>query len=171
MTYETMIKELGAKHGAIWEYLMQRDSVQQELRYVKGAEERGKAYEYTYRFAVERIDREASIILCPANVKVGDGVTIHLWSDAHAATVIKVTASTITVQHDKATLDPNFKPEWIPGGFAGHCTNQDEQTYTYERNPNGHIETFRWSKKYGRYGTYGNPWLSKGRHEFYDYNF
>lgn len=171
MNYETMIKELEAKHGNLWMYMLQTDEVKQELDYVMWRENKGDAPEYTYRYAIDRIDRCAEYILCPANVKVGDGVTINLWSDRHAATIIKVTAFTVTVQQDKATLDPNFKPEWIIGGFAGHCTNQDEQTYTYERDPNGHIETYRWSNKYGQYGQPGNCTLSKGRHEFYDYNF
>lgn len=111
--------------------------------------------------------------LSPATVKVGDGVTFHLYSDAHACTVIKVTKCTVTVQQDTATIDPNFKPEFIAGGFAGHCTNQNEQTYTYERNPNGAVSTYRWSNKYNRYqgGGDGSIVLTKGRREFYDYNF
>ena len=109
--------------------------------------------------------------LTPATVKVGDGVTINLWSDRHAATVIKVTAKTVTVRRDKATLNPDFKPEFIPGGFAAHCTNQSEQRYTYEPDEKGEIRTFHWSDKFQRYGQPGNLTLSKGRHEFYDYNF
>ena len=70
-----------------------------------------------------------------SEVEIGDGVTEYLYSDAHAFTVIAKTKKTITIQRDKAILDPNFKPEWIAGGFAGHCTNQEDQTYTYERNP------------------------------------
>ena len=56
--------------------------------------------------------------MTPANIQVGDGVTVNLWSDRYAATVIKVTKSSVTVRRDKATLNPDFKPEWIPGGFA-----------------------------------------------------
>ena len=173
MNYNTMIEKLAEKHGSIWQYLMQRSEVAQKLAYVRWKEEqdKGNAPEYTYRYAMEHIDKVAEYLICPANIKVGDGVTVHLYSDAHAATVIKVTACSVTVQYDKATLDPNFKPEWIAGGFAAHCTNQDEQTYTYERNPKGRIETYRWSNRYGSYGTPGNLRLTKGRHEFYDYNF
>lgn len=106
-------------------------------------------------------------------IEVGDGVTLHLWSDSHACTVIARTKTTLTIQRDKAILDPNFKPEWVAGGFAGHCTNQDEQEYTYERNPNGEIIKCRWSEKYGRFqtGSDGSMKISRGRHEFYDYNF
>lgn len=72
---------------------------------------------------------------------------------------------------DKATLNPDFKPEFIPGGFAAHCTNQSEQSYTYEPDEKGEVTTFHWSDKFQRYGQPGNLTLSKGRHEFYDYNF
>lgn len=109
--------------------------------------------------------------LTPANVKVGDGATVNYYTDREAGTIVKVTKCSITIQRDKAIRDPNFKPEFIPGGFAAHCTNQDEQSYTYERNENGALTTIWWSKKFNRYGTPGNLTASKGRHEFYDYNF
>ena len=109
--------------------------------------------------------------LLPTNAKVGDGATICLYTDKEACTIIKVTKKTITVRRDKATLDPSFKPEFIPGGFAAHCTNQNEQKYTYEPDPNGAVSTFHWSDKYQTYGQPGNLKLIKGRHEFYDYNF
>lgn len=110
--------------------------------------------------------------LTPANVKVGDGATIHLWSDAHAVTIVKVTKTSVTVQRDIATRDPEWKPEFIVGGFAGHCTNQHSQTYTYEQDPKGELTTFRWSNKYQQYRiSKSGLSLSKGRHEFYDYNF
>lgn len=106
-------------------------------------------------------------------IEVGDGVTMYLWSDAHACTVIARTAKTLTIQQDKATLDPNFKPEWIAGGFAAHCTNSDEQEWTYERDPNGEIIKCRWSEKHGRWqtGSDGSIKIGRGRHEHYDYNF
>ena len=103
-------------------------------------------------------------------VKVGDGVTYRLWSDAQACTVIKRTAKSITIQEDEATLDPNFKPEIIPGGFIGHCVNQNEQTYSYKANPKGRKITARWSDKYGAFMYCGKA-IFNGRHQFYDYNF
>lgn len=110
--------------------------------------------------------------LTPANTEVGDGVTMTLYSDAHAWTVIKKTKTSVTIQRDNATMDPNFKPEFVVGGFAGHCTNQEKQVYTYERNENGETVTFRWSKKYNRYkNQQRGQSLIKGRKEFYDYNF
>lgn len=119
----------------------------------------------------EEISKWDSRHLTPANVKVGDGATVNYYTDREAGTIVKVTKCSITIQRDKAIRDPNFKPEFILGGFAAHCTNQDEQSYTYERNENGALTTIWWSKKFNRYGTPGNLTASKGRHEFYDYNF
>lgn len=104
------------------------------------------------------------------NVEVGDGMTLCLWSDRHAYTVIKKTKTTVTLRRCKATLNPNWKPEWIPGGFAAHCTNQNEQTYTYEEDPQGEVITAHWSEKKSGYYHKGCH-VIPGRHEFYDYNF
>jgi hypothetical protein len=116
-------------------------------------------------------------------LQVGDGVTVSVWTDSDAYTIISRTATRMTLQQDKATLDPSWKPEWVAGGFAGHCTNQDEQSYTYERDPNGHTveislrqythantERRVWKRKgVGRKEIGGG--VSVGRHKFHDYNF
>ena len=106
-------------------------------------------------------------------IEVGDGVTYKLYTDSYACTVIKRTPNTITIQRDKATLSPDFKPKFIPGGFSAHCTNNDEQSYTYERDPNGEIYVCHWSEKEGRFrsGANGSFKIYRGRREFYDYNF
>lgn len=106
-------------------------------------------------------------------IEVGDGVTMCLWSDRHACTVIARTAKTMTIQRDKATRDPNFKPEWILGGFSAICTNSHEQEWTYERDPDGEIIKCRWSEKRGGWqtGSDGSIRIMRGRHEHYDYNF
>ncbi len=99
---------------------------------------------------------------------VGDGATLHLYTDAHAYTVIRVTAKTITIQRDKAIPDPNWKRDFTPGGFFGHTANDRELTYTYEPDPDGVTRIVRLTK---------HGWMArgqhvtKGRHEFYDSNF
>lgn len=104
------------------------------------------------------------------NAQVGDGATVHYYSDAHACTIIKRTAKTLTLRQDKATLKDSFKPEFIVGGFCAHCTNQEEQEYDYEPNPNGSIYVAHWSDK--KKGFYANGLhVTPNRHEFYDYNF
>lgn len=106
-------------------------------------------------------------------LEVGDGVTMHLWSDAHACTIISRTDKTLTIQRDKAIRDPSFKPQWVPGGFSAICTNSEEQSWTYERDPTGEIIRCRWSEKNGCWqsGSDGSIRISRGRHEHYDYNF
>ncbi|AGE60827.1 hypothetical protein I907_gp63 [Bacillus phage Eoghan] len=144
--------------------------IEMMVKYAK--QEKYDMVEYTLK-DIEKIASEYNARrITPSNVQVGDGVTMHLHSDAHAGTVIKVTKTTVTVQRDQATLDPDFKPNHVAGGFAGHATNNDEQTYTYERNEKGDTITFRWSKKFNQYmHTQSGRKLSKGRKEFYDYNF
>lgn len=103
-------------------------------------------------------------------LEVGDGVTVHLYSDAEAYTIIKRTKNSLTLQRDKVTLKKGCKPDFIPGGFGAHCTNNEDLEYDYERDPNGSIITVRWSKKHGCF-RYLNKTVTAGRHEFYDYNF
>lgn len=107
------------------------------------------------------------------NLDVGDGCTLHLWTDSYACTVIKKTKKSITIQRDKAILSPVFKPEWEVGGFSAHCTNSEDQSYAYERDKNGETFICHWSEKEGRYrhGSDGSMKVSVGRHEYYDYNF
>jgi len=104
-------------------------------------------------------------------VEVGDGVTVCLYTDKNAYTVVKRTKCTITIQRDKATLSPNFKPEFDIGGFCAHCTNNNEQTYEYERDESGDVETCHWSEKLGCFVLKSAARVINGRHEFYDYNF
>jgi hypothetical protein len=110
--------------------------------------------------------------------KIGDGATELMHSDSKAGTVIKISPNgrRVWVQRDIVTLDPDFKPNIIPGGFCGHCTNQADQRYTYKADPEGSVKVFSLKKWRGRYvWTSGNPdgymRLVLGRSEFYDYNF
>ena len=94
------------------------------------------------------------------NVKVGDGVTIHLYSDSHAGTVIRRTAKSITIQQDKAIrIDNNGVSE--------------SQEYRFERDENGWISTHRWSDVYGAFRSSGDQsiGITNGRYEYYDYSF
>ncbi len=119
-----------------------------------------------------------------SSLSVGDGVAVSLWTDIEAYTIIKKTPTTMTLQEDKAVLCPSFKPEFIPGGFAGHCTNQRGQKYTYEPNPEGAIikislrrwkdqngdERRRW-KRTGVHTFEAGGDVFFGRRKFHDYNF
>lgn len=166
-----------AAFGDNAKYILQNWEFRQEFDFIIWAEENPShtkypiSYEQHIEQALEKARWVHEHILTPATAQVGDGVTICYWSDRNAATVIKKTPFSLTVRRDKATLDPSFKPEWIPGGFSAICTNQGDQSYTYEPDPDGQVMTFRWSNKYGTYGQPGDLQLIKGRREFYDYNF
>lgn len=169
--FESMVNEIDAVNA---QYIMNRPGYQDKIRLVNHFEAEGKTQivDSIINEMKEKIAEFDGRFITPANAKVGDGVTMHLWSDAHAGTITKVTKTSVTVQRDHATLNPDFKPEVVPGGFVGHCTNQNEQSYTYERNESGTEYTFRWSNKFNRFqNTKTGMRLSKGRHEFYDYNF
>lgn len=101
-------------------------------------------------------------------MEVGDHASVKLWSDEEPCTVIRRTAKTITVRYDKAELDPNWKPEWIPGGFSAICTNNSEQKWIITEDPNGSTETFRMTK---RGWEHNGCRLTPGWHKYYDYNF
>lgn len=104
------------------------------------------------------------------NAEVGDGATVCLWTDSKAYTIIKRSAKSLTLRRCKAVLDPEFKPEWIPGGFGAHCTNNDEQRYFYEEDPDGEVIKAFWSEAKKGFYCHGLHVIA-GRHEFYDYNF
>lgn len=102
-------------------------------------------------------------------VKVGDGVTRHLYTDAEACTVIARTANTITIRDDKATLNREKSHlTFTPGGFAGHT--EGHQEYDYEEDVHGSVHKARWSEKRQGFVCDGKK-LTLGRHKFYDYNF
>lgn len=84
---------------------------------------------------------------------VGMPATILHWTDRSPATVIAVTACTVTVQEDKATrIDKN--------GMS------DAQDYSYERDPEGAIKRFHKTKK----GVFKGLLLGH-REKYHDYSF
>lgn len=166
---EQMVQEIAGENAPYVMFYMD-DDIKTAIRW----NEQGKQEWFEHHMKVripEHIKEHHERRLTPATAKVGDGATVVFYSDRHSGTIVKVTKSTITIRRDKATLDPSFKPEIIAGGFAGHCVNQNEQTYTYEPDENGELHTLHWSKKYNSYGRPNDLRAIKGRHEFYDYNF
>lgn len=111
-------------------------------------------------------------------MKIGDGVTEILYTDRAAYSIVEIKSDRkIVVQKDTATLKEDFQPEIVPGGFAGHCTNNREQRYNYTPNPEGPqvVLTLRKSGKWLPMGQSDSPrsksWKIGIRSEFYDYNF
>jgi len=77
----------------------------------------------------------------------------------------------ITIRAMMYELDPNWQPEIIPGGFAGHCVNQSEQRWVITSD-----ETARPIKANKRkdgyfYSVWGKHRIEDQPRRFYDYNF
>ena len=117
-------------------------------------------------------------------LNVGDGVSVSVWSDVDAYTIVKKTATTITLRQDNATLLNHDELNFNVGGFAAHCDNQHVQRYAYEANPDGilvKITLRRWADEEGNerrnwkragirtFALGGNAYA--GRRAFHDFNF
>lgn len=123
-----------------------------------------------------RIENQRGAGVATAQFKVGDGATFVLHTDTQAGTIVSVSKNGKRVTWQRDVAIRTTVPEFVQGGFAGHCTNQREIDYTYKRDPNGVKQAFslrangKW-KATGQAATSPGLSLSPGRHEFYDYNF
>lgn len=94
------------------------------------------------------------------------------WSDTTPYEIVKViSAKTIEIREMVATLDPTWTPEFIAGGFVGHCINQSDQRWTYEQNPEAPVLRARLRKDGRFHSVMGRHLLSDKPQKFYDYNF
>jgi len=114
----------------------------------------GDSYDTVAETANGRV-HEAQRVPC----KVGDGGTVHLFTDRHACTVAFVSPKSIVVREDKATL------------ISGQILSES-QVYEYEPNPAGTVWVFV-KDKYGRWVTRDRgAMLSLGwRNEYRDPSF
>lgn len=122
----------------------------------------------------------ANSILTPAEeeqlskrIVIGTGATFIGWSDRAAYHVVAISASrrTLTLARATAKLDPTWKPIVAPGGFVGHCLNNNEQRWLIEENPNGDRVTVRLHKNGQWRAANGNRYSIGEAREFHDYNF
>jgi hypothetical protein len=117
-------------------------------------------------------------------LNIGDGVSVSLWSDVDACTIVRKTPTTLTLRVDNAKLLNRDELRFITGGFIAHCENQEEQRYEYTPNPDGYefkISLRRWADEEGNerrqwkragvktFEQGGNA--SAGRRAFRDFNF
>ena len=119
-----------------------------------------------------------------SNLNVGDGVSVSVWTDIDAYTIVKKTPTTITLRMDDAVLINRDDLNFVAGGFLAHCDNQSEQRYTYTTDPDGHeikITLRRWKDEDGnerrKWKKANNRTLEAGgnayagRRKFHDFNF
>ncbi len=97
---------------------------------------------------------------------------LYGYSDVHPYEVVRVISEkTMEIRSMDASLDPDWRPEIIPGGFAGHCVNQTDQKWIIESNPSTETIRIRKRKDGKWYSCYGKHVLSNEPRKFYDYNF
>ena len=103
-------------------------------------------------------------------VEVGMFCNDFGYSDVKPFEIIEVSESgnIITIREMEAKLVDGWKPKFVEGGFAGHCTNQNEQEYNYFSKEDGFTMKIRRSKKgFGK----GQFKISFVPIKYYDYNF
>lgn len=107
------------------------------------------------------------------SMEVGDHAHICHYSDVTPCTVIKKTATTITVRHDKARKSDKWNPQWEVGGFSAICTNNESQNdwWIIEEDLDGYTETFRFRKSANKYMNKSDERLYPDWAYYYDYNF
>jgi len=108
-------------------------------------------------------------------------INYRLHTDTEPFEVIELNAAgtRAKVRAMKAERDPSWKPEWTPGGYAGHCTNNREQRWACEPDPAAQMRMMT-KRKDGYWRFAGEPIASgpgnRGTLEaqprkFHDYNF
>jgi hypothetical protein len=96
------------------------------------------------------------------------------YSDVQPYEVVRVVSEkTIDIRPMSVDRDPNWKPEIIAGGFMGHCTNQDKQTWIITSDEEAETVRIRYSTKRGCFqDKYGRRFkLADEPRYYYDYNF
>lgn len=109
--------------------------------------------------------------------KVGDGATMHWWTDSKPCTVVRTSPSgkNVWVQMDDAKLlngitsDAADKLDLTPGGFLGHV--EGKQRYEFTRNTSGPIHRVTLRKDGWRCAAQGATVTLGVRFKHHDYNF
>jgi hypothetical protein len=95
------------------------------------------------------------------------------FSDVEPYEIIRrVSEKCVEIRSMKAELSPDWSPEFVAGGFAGHCVNNGSQRWVYSVDVNGEVLRIRLHKD----GTYRSKFgerfkLSDKPVKFRDYNF
>lgn len=94
------------------------------------------------------------------------------YSDVTPYEIVRVVSDkTIEIRKMDSKLAEGEKPQMIPGGFAAHCTNQNELKYDITSNPENRVIRIRLSKRGWKSNTGERFGLSDKPVRFYDYNF
>jgi hypothetical protein len=98
------------------------------------------------------------------------------YSDVEPFEVVDVrTENKVVIRAMKAERAEGWKPEIVSGGFAGHCTNNEDQRNAWSISPDeeGRLVTLRWSKAKMRWQSAcgSRYYMSDTPAKKYDFNF
>ena len=95
------------------------------------------------------------------------------YTDIYPCEVVKsISAKTVDIREMDAVMSEGWRPDFISGGFAGHCSNQYEQKWAITSNVKAPVVRIRLSKNNGWQDKYGHKYdLADAPRKFYDYNF
>jgi hypothetical protein len=110
------------------------------------------------------------------DIKVGTFATLSIGSDCYPYEVVEIKRNgrQLILREMKHDIDPKWKEKIniTPGGFCGHCNNQDEQTWIITPDPNGKLIKANWAPKRNKYQVSYYTRLYFGHASYYyDYNF
>ncbi len=95
------------------------------------------------------------------------------FTDITPYEVVRVISNrTLEVRKMDSALSEGQKPEFVVGGFAGHCTNQAELKWDITSNDQNPVVRIRLGKNGTWKDAYGHKFgLADEPIRFYDYNF
>ena len=94
------------------------------------------------------------------------------WSDVNPYEILKVVSDkTIEIRAMDATRDESWEPEFVSGGYAGHCVNQSNQKWDIISDDDIPVIRARLRKDGYYHSVHGKHLLGENPRKFYDYNF
>ena len=96
------------------------------------------------------------------------------WTDREPFEVVRVISEqTVEIRAMDCVQDPDWKPEWVVGGFSGICLNDKSQRWIITSNPDNPVTRIRWSKRNHQWqkGTYCRFSMADEPYKYYDNNF
>jgi len=117
-----------------------------------------------------------SLVVTEAAIKkqpVENGYANHInYSDVNPYEIVRVVSEKTIEIREMDTESGEWDAEWVSGGFAGHCVNQDKQQWKITSNEETPTTRIRWSEAKQQWQAHGMRFsLSTQPVKFYDYNF
>ena len=96
----------------------------------------------------------------------------QLGSDTEPYEIVRIVSNkTLVVRRMASDLNPDWKPDFRPGGFAGHTANNESQRWIIQSDPNGEEIRIRLGKRGWRDNRGRFFYLSETPQKFHDFNF